>query len=86
MLFLAFCNVGPGDMDTFFAVLSLPPERLGEVRRRTIFARHVMGLSEFHDTLLPFILYFRGDIGDESSCGEIFLIYSAATGFSSFAF
>jgi hypothetical protein len=30
-------SVGPGDVDLFFAALSLLPERLGDVRRCTIF-------------------------------------------------
>jgi hypothetical protein len=36
-LFLAFFSVGPGDVYMFFPVLSLSPERLGDVRRCAIF-------------------------------------------------
>ncbi len=36
--------------------------------------RHVMGLSEFPDILLPVILQFGGHIGDENLCVEISLI------------
>ncbi len=36
-LFLAFFSLGPSDVDVFFAALSLPPERLGNVRRCAIF-------------------------------------------------
>jgi hypothetical protein len=39
-LFLAFFSVGPGDVTdvhVLFAVLSLPPDRLGDVRRCAIF-------------------------------------------------
>jgi hypothetical protein len=32
-LFLAFFSLGSGNVDVFFAVLSLLPERLGNVRR-----------------------------------------------------
>jgi hypothetical protein len=35
-----------------------------------------VGLSEFHDTVPPVILYFGGDIGDRSMCVEISLICS----------
>jgi hypothetical protein len=35
--FLAFFSVGPRDVDLFFTALSLPPERLGDVRRYAIF-------------------------------------------------
>jgi hypothetical protein len=44
-----------------------------------------MGLSKIHDTLLPIILHFGGDIGNGSLCDEISLI-AAAAGFSSFVF
>jgi hypothetical protein len=30
-----------------------------------------MALIEFHDTLLPVVLDFSGNIGNESLCGEI---------------
>ncbi len=36
--------------------------------------RHIMGLSEFPDSLLPVILHFGSDIGDGSLCDEISLI------------
>jgi hypothetical protein len=36
--------------------------------------QHVMGLSEFHDTLLLIVLHFSGEIGDGSSYSEISLI------------
>jgi hypothetical protein len=35
-VFLAFVNMAASDLHTLQAVLSLPPERLGEVRRRAI--------------------------------------------------
>ncbi len=35
--FLAFFSLGPGKVDLFFTALSLPPERLGDVRRCAIF-------------------------------------------------
>jgi hypothetical protein len=38
------------------------------------FGQHVMGLSEFPDTLSPVILNFGGHIGDGSLCLEISLI------------
>jgi hypothetical protein len=47
------------------------------------FSRHIIGLSEFHDTLSPSILHSGGDIGDENLRGEISLIRRR---FSYFAF
>jgi hypothetical protein len=41
---------------------------------REPFNRHLMGLSEFHDTLLAIILQFGSDIGDGHRRGEIYLI------------
>jgi hypothetical protein len=35
--FLAFFSVGPGEVNLFFKALSLPSERLGDVRRCAIF-------------------------------------------------
>jgi hypothetical protein len=35
---------------------------------------HIMGLSEFNDTLSPVILYFGGEISDGSLYSEISLI------------
>jgi hypothetical protein len=35
-LFLAFVNMATSDLHALQAALSLPPERLGEVRRRAI--------------------------------------------------
>jgi hypothetical protein len=46
--------------------------------------RHVIGLSEFPDTLLPVILHFGSHIGDRSICGKISLIRCRC--FSYFAF
>jgi hypothetical protein len=37
-----------------------------------------MALSEFHDTLLPVVLHFSSNIGNESLCGEISLIPAVA--------
>jgi hypothetical protein len=36
-LFFAFFSVGPGNVDVFFAALSLLLERIGEVHCRAIF-------------------------------------------------
>ncbi len=36
-LILAFFSAGPGNVNMFFAALSLPPKRLGNVRRCAIF-------------------------------------------------
>jgi hypothetical protein len=44
-----------------------------------------MGLSKIHDTLLPIIHHFGGDISNGSLRNEISLI-AAAAGFSSFVF
>jgi hypothetical protein len=171
-LFLAFFSVGPGNVDVFFAVLSLPPECLGDVRGRcAIFrtppapsgrppdwswgwsacflpladpptvrtlskmvkkprqsllrlpvtfwispsssprkavwllswptswerqivvksgvnylSRHVMGLSEFHDTLSTIILHLGGNPGDGHHCSAISLIRRRRCPFSYFAF
>jgi hypothetical protein len=39
------------------------------------FSRLIVGLSEFHDSLLMIILHFDGDIGHGNHRGEISLIY-----------
>jgi hypothetical protein len=48
--------------------------------------QHVMGLSEFHDTLSTIILHFGGDPGDGHRRGAIFLIRRRRCPFSYFAF
>ncbi len=48
--------------------------------------RHVMGLSEFPDTLLLVVLHFGGHLGDRNICGEISLIRGHCRRFSDFAF
>jgi hypothetical protein len=35
-------------------------------KERELISQYAMGLSNFHDTLLPIILNFGGDIGDGS--------------------
>ncbi len=50
------------------------------------FNRHIVGMSEFHDTLLKLILHFGGDIGDGHCRGEISLIRRRSRPFSYFAF
>jgi hypothetical protein len=48
------------------------------------FSQHIVGLSEFHHTLLTIILYFGGNISDRNRLGEISLIRRRR--FSYFAF
>ncbi len=50
------------------------------------FNRHIMSLSEFHDTLTTIILHFGSDIGDGHCRGEISLICHRGHLFSYFAF
>ncbi len=50
------------------------------------FSRHVMSLSEFHDTLSMIILHFGGDPGDDHHRGAISLICCCRRPFSYFAF
>ncbi len=47
---------------------------------------HIVGLSEFHDSLSTIILYFGSDIGDGHCRGEISLICCHVHPFSYFAF
>ncbi len=47
---------------------------------------HIMGLSEFHDTLATIILHFGGDIGDGYCRSEISLIRRRGHPFSYLAF
>ncbi len=49
-------------------------------------SRHVIGLGEFHDTLLMIILHFGGDPSDGHHRGEISLIRCRRCPFSCFAF
>ncbi len=50
------------------------------------FNRHIMGLSEFNDTLVTIILHFGGNIGDGHCRSEISLIRHRSHPFSYFAF
>jgi hypothetical protein len=50
------------------------------------FSRHMIGLSEFHDTLSVNILHFGGDPGDGHHRGEISLIRCCCCPFSYFTF
>jgi hypothetical protein len=50
------------------------------------FSRHIMVLSEFHDTLSTIILHFGGDLGDRHRRGAILLIRRRRWFFSYFAF
>jgi hypothetical protein len=47
---------------------------------------HIVGLSEFHDTLAMIILHFGGDISDGHCSGEISLIHCRSRPFSYFTF
>jgi hypothetical protein len=93
--------VAASNLHALQAALSLPPERLSEVRRRVISrthhlrshesgvnpsGRHAKGLSEFPDILSPVILQFGGHIGDASLCVEISLIGRLRHRFLYFAF
>jgi hypothetical protein len=49
-------------------------------------SQHIMGLSEFHDTLSTIILHFSGDPGDGHCHGEICLIRRHHCPLSYFAF